>query len=51
MFGVARRKAGIMNNRGELSISAFRRPGGGQLLLFSRYCINQYGCNLQLFFL
>jgi DNA repair photolyase len=35
MFDVARRKAGIMNNRGEPSISAFRRPGGGQLSLFS----------------
>jgi DNA repair photolyase len=35
MFELARRKAGILNNRGELSISAFRRPGGAQLSLFS----------------
>jgi DNA repair photolyase len=35
MFGVARRKAGIMNERGELSVSAFQRPGGAQLSLFS----------------
>jgi DNA repair photolyase len=35
MFDIARRKAGIVNNRGDLSISAFRRPGGTQLSLFS----------------
>jgi DNA repair photolyase len=35
MFDVARRKAGIVNNHDELSISAFRRPGGTQLSLFS----------------
>jgi DNA repair photolyase len=35
MFDVARRKAGILNNRGELSISGFRRPEGAQLSLFS----------------
>jgi DNA repair photolyase len=35
MFDVARRKAGIQNNRGELSTAAFRRPGGTQLSLFA----------------
>jgi DNA repair photolyase len=35
MFEVARRKAGIKNNRGELSTTSFRRPGGTQLSLFS----------------
>src|SRR6185437_148276 len=33
MFDVARRKAGIKNEDGELSTAAFRRPGGEQLLL------------------
>ena len=35
MFDVARRKADIPNNRGELSIAAFRRPYEAQLSLFS----------------
>jgi DNA repair photolyase len=35
MFDVARRKAGILNNWGELSTAAFRRPGGMQLSLFA----------------
>jgi DNA repair photolyase len=35
LFDVARRKAGIKNNRGELSTAAFRRPDGAQLSLFS----------------
>jgi DNA repair photolyase len=35
MFEVARRKAGIANDTGELSTAAFRRAGGTQLSLFS----------------
>ena len=35
MFEVARRKAGIQNDGGELSTAAFRRPPGAQLPLFS----------------
>jgi DNA repair photolyase len=35
MFDVARRKAGITNEGGELSTAAFRRAGGMQLSLFS----------------
>jgi DNA repair photolyase len=35
MFDVARRKAGIKNEGGELSTAAFRRAGGTQLSLFS----------------
>jgi len=35
MFAVARRKAGIQNDSGELSTTAFRRPSGAQLQLFS----------------
>ena len=35
MFEVARRKAGIQNDGGELSTVAFRRPPGAQLSLFS----------------
>ena len=35
MFEVARRKAGIMNEGGELSTATFRRAGGTQLSLFS----------------
>jgi DNA repair photolyase len=35
MFEVARRKAGIQNDGGELSTAAFRRPLGAQLPLFS----------------
>ena len=35
MFEVARRKAGIKNEGGELSTAAFRRAGGTQLSLFS----------------
>jgi DNA repair photolyase len=35
LFDVARRKAGIANERGELSTAAFRRAGGEQLSLFS----------------
>jgi DNA repair photolyase len=35
MFEVARRKAGIVNEGGELSTAAFRRVGGTQLPLFS----------------
>jgi len=35
MFAVARRKAGIQNDSGELSTAAFRRPSGAQLQLFS----------------
>ncbi len=35
MFEVARRKAGFKNDYGELSTTAFRRPGGTQLSLFS----------------
>jgi DNA repair photolyase len=35
MFDVARRKAGIKNEGGELSTAAFRRAGGAQLSLFS----------------
>ncbi|HXI71250.1 MAG TPA: PA0069 family radical SAM protein [Verrucomicrobiae bacterium] len=35
MFEVARRKAGIENEGGELSTAAFRRAGGTQLSLFS----------------
>jgi DNA repair photolyase len=35
MFEVARRKAGIRNEGGELSTAAFRRAGGTQLSLFS----------------
>jgi len=35
MFEVARRKAGIANDGGELSTAAFRRAGGTQLPLFS----------------
>jgi DNA repair photolyase len=35
MFEVARRKAGIKNEGGELSTTAFRRAGGTQLSLFS----------------
>ena len=35
MFKVARRKAGIQNDAGELSVAAFRRPCGAQLPLFS----------------
>ena len=34
MFDVARRKAGIKNEGGELSTAAFRRAGGTQLSLF-----------------
>jgi DNA repair photolyase len=34
MFAVARRKAGIPNEGGELSTAAFRRAGGEQLSLF-----------------
>ncbi len=34
MFEVARRKAGIKQEDGELSTAAFRRPGGAQLSLF-----------------
>lgn len=34
MFDIARRKAGIKNERGELSVAAFRRPAGAQLSLF-----------------
>jgi len=34
MFEVARRKAGIKNEGGELSTAAFRRAGGMQLALF-----------------
>jgi DNA repair photolyase len=34
MFEVARRKAGIKNERGDLSVVAFRRPAGAQLSLF-----------------
>jgi DNA repair photolyase len=34
MFDVARRKAGIKNDRAELSIAAFRRPAGAQLSFF-----------------
>ena len=33
MFDVARRKAGIKNERGELSVASFRRPEGAQLSL------------------
>jgi hypothetical protein len=35
LFDVARRKAGIANESGELSTAAFRRAGGEQLSLFS----------------
>src|ERR1700733_908351 len=35
MFEVARRKAGFKNDYAELSTTAFRRPGGTQLSLFS----------------
>jgi DNA repair photolyase len=35
LFDVARRKAGIPNDRGELSTAAFRRPLGAQLALFA----------------
>jgi len=34
MFEVARRKAGFTEDRRELSIAGFRRPGGAQLSLF-----------------
>ena len=34
MFDVARRKAGFTEDRRELSIAGFRRPGGAQLSLF-----------------
>jgi DNA repair photolyase len=34
MFDVARRKAGFTDDRRELAISGFRRPGGAQLSLF-----------------
>jgi DNA repair photolyase len=34
IFDVARRKAGIRNDRPPLSTAAFRRPGGTQLALF-----------------
>ena len=34
LFDVARRKAGIAERGGELSVAAFRRPGGAQLQLF-----------------
>jgi DNA repair photolyase len=35
IFEVARRKAGIRNDRGGLSTAAFRRPDGAQLSLFA----------------
>ncbi|MEJ0088202.1 MAG: PA0069 family radical SAM protein [Limisphaerales bacterium] len=35
MFEIARRKAGIKNEGGELSTAAFRRPSGAQMSLFS----------------
>lgn len=34
MFDIARRKAAIKNERGDLSTAAFRRPAGAQLSLF-----------------
>ena len=34
MFDVARRKAGLAERGGKLSVEAFRRPGGAQLQLF-----------------
>jgi DNA repair photolyase len=34
MFQVAKRKAGFLDERGELSTANFRRPGGAQLSLF-----------------
>ena len=34
LFEVARRKAGIKNDPGELSVTSFRRPGPAQLSLF-----------------
>jgi DNA repair photolyase len=34
LFDVARRKAGIPQRSSELSVAAFRRPGGAQLQLF-----------------